>query len=43
MNKMKLEKEKSFDIITLGSLPRVIMFLLSRARQYYPDIGGRNK
>mgnify|MGYP003181829995 CR=1 FL=1 len=43
MNEMKLAKEQLFDIITLGSLPRVIMFLLSRARQYYPDIGGRNK
>lgn len=26
MNKMKLAKERLFDIITLGSLPRVIMF-----------------
>ena len=40
MNKIKLTIEQMFDIITLGSLPGVIIFLLNRASQYYPDIGG---
>lgn len=31
-------KERIFDIIILGSLPRVI--LLNRANPYYPGIGG---
>ena len=39
-NKIKLTTEQMFYIITLGSLPGVIIFLLNRASQYYPDIGG---
>lgn len=31
-----------FGVITLGSIPGVIIFLLNRASQYYPDIGGGN-
>ena len=34
MNKIKLTIEQMFDIITLGSLPGVIIFLLNRASQY---------
>lgn len=39
---IKLTTEQMFDIITLGSLPGVIIILLNRPINIYPGIGGVN-
>ena len=40
--KTELTTEQMFDIMTLGSLPGVILILLNRPINIYPGIGGVN-